>query len=94
MGRARRLRPKYLPTKLLQIRTALGLSQNELIRAIRLANVIYQGSVSEYESGVREPPLPILLKYARLARISTDILIDDDVKLPSTIRMKSRKLKR
>jgi len=85
MGRARRLRPKYLPAKLLQIRTALGLSQNELIRAMGLLDVIYQGSVSEYESGIREPPLPVLLKYARLAKVSTDLLIDDALELPSKL---------
>jgi len=34
--------------------------------------------------GTREPPLPILLRYARLAGISTDVLIDDDLKLPKT----------
>ena len=86
MGRAKRLRPKYLPSKLLKIRTALGLTQNELIRAMGLLEVIYQGSVSEYESGIREPPLPVLLKYARLAKVSTDLLIDDALELPAKLR--------
>lgn len=82
MGRAKRLRVKNLPKKLLQIRNALNLSQNELIKETGLVNVIYQSNVSGYESGEREPPLPIVLAYARLAGISTDVLIDDDLELP------------
>ncbi|MDX6498509.1 MAG: hypothetical protein QOG23_1769 [Blastocatellia bacterium] len=42
-------------------------------------------AVSQYELGTREPPLPILLKYARLAGISTDVLIDDEIGLPDQI---------
>jgi transcriptional regulator with XRE-family HTH domain len=43
-------------------------------------------AISNYELGTREPPLPVLLKYARLAGISTDVLIDDDLDLPEKIR--------
>ncbi|HKC65585.1 MAG TPA: hypothetical protein VKB86_18230 [Pyrinomonadaceae bacterium] len=38
--------------------------------------------ISAFELGKREPPLPLLLKYARLARVSTDVLIDDKLSLP------------
>jgi transcriptional regulator with XRE-family HTH domain len=37
------------------------------------------GRISEYERGIREPNLIVLLQYARAARISTDELIDDDI---------------
>ncbi len=60
MGRAKGLRVKKLPEKLLQIRNTLNLSQNELIREAGLKDVIYQSNVSGYESGEREPPLPII----------------------------------
>jgi transcriptional regulator with XRE-family HTH domain len=40
------------------------------------------GAISRYESGQREPSLLVLLEYARLARVSTDVLIDDRLKLP------------
>ncbi|CAN5418777.1 hypothetical protein BH10ACI1_BH10ACI1_09600 [soil metagenome] len=79
MGRAKRWRVKNLPEKLLQIRKNLNLSQNELIRELRLENVIYQTNISVYESGEREPPLPILLRYARLAKINLENLVDDDL---------------
>ncbi len=85
MGRAKRLRVKRLPEKLLQIRITLNLSQNELIKALGLEDVIYQSNVSGYESGEREPPLPIVLAYARVARISTDYLIDDELNLPDKL---------
>ncbi len=37
--------------------------------------------ISGYELGTKEPPLPILLKYARLIGISTDVLIDNELEL-------------
>jgi transcriptional regulator with XRE-family HTH domain len=40
------------------------------------------GHVSEYERGLREPTLLVLLRYARLAGISVDALIDDELSLP------------
>lgn len=85
MGRAKRLRVERLPEKLLYIRTTLELSQNELIQQMRLADVLYQSNVSGYESGEREPPLPILLKYARLAGVCLDALVDDEIDLPKKL---------
>ncbi len=85
MGRAARLRSICLAEKLRQIRIALGLSQNELIRHMGLENVIYQSNVSGYESGEREPPLPILLKYAQLAGVCLDMLVDDRINLPAKL---------
>lgn len=82
MGRAARLRSERLAEKLRVIRLALGLSQNELIRRLGLEDVIYQSNISGYESGEREPPLPILLKYAEAAGVCTDTLIDDRLDLP------------
>ena len=86
MGRAKRLRTKHLAKKLVHVRKSLGLSQNGLIRAMGLVEVIYQANVSEYETGKREPPLPILLRYARVAGVSTDLLIDDTLELPAKSR--------
>lgn len=71
-----------LPQKLLQIREHLGLSQNELVRQLGLENKVSREDISKFERGVREPPLPTLLKYAQSVGVSTDILIDDSAKLP------------
>ena len=81
MGSARRERPKHLPKKLRKLRReVLGLSQTEMCKALGLT--VDYSAVSGYERGVREPSLIILLKYARLAKISTDVLIDDKIKWP------------
>ncbi len=90
MGRAKRLRVEKLPEKLLSIRKALNLSQNELIRELGLKGVIYQSNVSGYELGEREPPLPILLKYAQLAGICLDILVNDELELPEKLPAKPK----
>jgi transcriptional regulator with XRE-family HTH domain len=85
MGRYHREKPKRLAEKLLQMRTALGLSQNEMIRRLDLEDAITQSRISGYELGTREPSLPTLLRYARAVGISTDILIDDSLDLPTKL---------
>jgi transcriptional regulator with XRE-family HTH domain len=81
MGRARRLRPKRLSKKLKQIREILELSQVGMADALDFPTV-HPTNISGYETGKREPPYPVLLKYARLVRVSTDVLIDDKLDLP------------
>lgn len=81
MGSKARPKPKYLGKKLRRIRTdILCLSQTEMSK--RLGLKVDYSAVSQYELGTREPPLPILLQYARLVGISTDVLIDDQLGLP------------
>jgi transcriptional regulator with XRE-family HTH domain len=89
MARVPRPKPARLPEKLLQIRLALGLSQGEMLRKLELNNLT-RTTVSAYEVGTSEPPLPILLRYARLAGISTDVLIDDDLDLPAKLPAKPK----
>jgi transcriptional regulator with XRE-family HTH domain len=40
-----------------------------------------RSSIAGYETGEREPPLPVLLKYAQFAHVVVDVLIDDKVRL-------------
>lgn len=82
MGQSSRPKPARLAEKLTAIRVALGLSQNELISRLDLGEEITQARISAYERGVREPPLTVLLKYARTAGVYVDVLIDDDLNLP------------
>jgi transcriptional regulator with XRE-family HTH domain len=95
MGRAARMRTARLAEKLLDVRNALGLSQNEMIKHLGLEDVLYRSNISGFEVGEREPPLPVLLKYARAAGVSVDVLIDDEMdlpdKLPTHMRSKHRK---
>ena len=83
MARGARLKPDRLSEKLIQIRASLGLSQNELIA--RLDVDLTQNRISEYETGKGEPPLPVLLRYARLAGVCVERLIDDELDLPDKL---------
>jgi transcriptional regulator with XRE-family HTH domain len=86
MGKAKRIKPERLAEKLLKIRESLGLSQSEMVERLGYADSFSRNYISEYESGKREPSLPLLLAYARLAKISTDFLIDDELDLPNTLK--------
>jgi len=85
MGKARRPKPERLAEKLLQIRTALGLSQNEMLRRLGYDDEFSRNYISAFELGTREPPLPVLLQYARVAGICVDMLIDDQLDLPAKL---------
>lgn len=86
MGAKARPRQKALGGKLLQIRNSLGLSQTDMLKRLGAENLISYKQISKYETGVTEPPLIILLKYARMVRISTDVLIDDELNLPAKFK--------
>lgn len=88
MGRSpRTLRhyPRRLGAKLLRIRTALGLSQNGMLERLGSPEGLLGTSISAYERGAREPPLLVLLKYARAANVAVEALIDDDLDLPEKL---------
>lgn len=75
---AKRPVPKKLAKKLAQIRADLGLSQTQMVTAVNYkASPLRPAQISQFETGRREPPLMLLLAYARLAGVSTDVLIDD-----------------
>lgn len=87
MGRSRRPTPKHLASKLLAIRKYLHITQEQMVERLDYKETsLFTGHISEYERGVREPPLLVLLKYARLVRVSMDVLVDDKLKLPPHIR--------
>jgi transcriptional regulator with XRE-family HTH domain len=81
-------KPKRLAQKLSQIREGLGLSQNGLVKHLGLTGRLSQGKISEFETGRREPSLLVLLKYARAAGVSMDVLVDDELDLPKARRGK------
>ena len=84
------MRPARLPAKLLQIRETLGLSQSEMVRRLGFDTEMVAARISEFELGKNEPPLPVLLAYARAANVSTDVLIDDELNLPSKLPAKPK----
>jgi transcriptional regulator with XRE-family HTH domain len=84
MGNARP-KPERLAEKLRQIRDALGLSQSEMMRRLGVEDLIVGKQISAYELGKREPTLTVLLQYARVAKVPTEVLIDDELDLPDKL---------
>ncbi|HUQ32970.1 MAG TPA: helix-turn-helix transcriptional regulator, partial [Pyrinomonadaceae bacterium] len=87
MGYARP-RPERLAGKLMQIRQALGLSQSEMLKRLGAEDMITYQRISEYEMGKSEPSLMVLLQYARVAGVPTEVLIDDELDLPERLPFK------
>jgi transcriptional regulator with XRE-family HTH domain len=85
-----RPKPARLGEKLLRIRTALGLSQSAMLKRLGFEDAIWYNQISSYELGRREPPLTILLQYARAANVWADVLIDDDLDLPEELPSRKR----
>lgn len=91
MGRSHRPHPARLGEKLRQIRVSLDLTLEQVIERLNYKDSpLYPTNISGMERGEREPPLPLLLAYARLIGISTDVLIDDELNLPKSISFNRR----
>ena len=83
MGISKIERPERLAEKLLLIRLKLGLSQTKMAEALGQYGVKkHRSSIRSYENGDRLPPPLVALAYAKLAKVSMDLLIDDERDLP------------
>ena len=94
MGKAsrdERHNPKRLASKLKQIRVGLDLTQAGMVEQLGNPEALLQTSISGYERGARVPPLLILLKYAQLAGVPVDVLLDDSVDLPAELPSKPKR---
>jgi transcriptional regulator with XRE-family HTH domain len=80
-----RWRPERLAEKLRKIRLSLSLSLSEMLKRLEMEDRIASSQISEYETGRREPPLLILLRYARTAGVHVEDLIDDELDLPDKL---------
>ena len=90
MGKYPRQKQERVGEKLRQIREGLGLSQTDILREFGLDEDYQRGIISNYENDHREPPLFVLLKYARLSGVCLDEIVDDDVDLPKLLPVKDR----
>ena len=79
MGTKPRPKPERLAMKLLAIRQRLGFSQWEMCRLLNLQ--VNSSRISEYETGIREPNLMVLLAYARAGDVPVERIIDDQLDL-------------
>ena len=89
-GKRRRPRPLNLHVKLRQIREAYNLSQSEMVGRLGLNGELHPSEISAFERDPankwsREPALPYLLQYARVAGVSVEVLIDDELELPDRL---------
>lgn len=82
-------KPKLLPPKLRHIRQSLSLTQNALLKKLGFGGVrgMNSSTVSTFETGKAEPPLLVLLAYARLAGVGVDALLDDGVEVTDFMRV-------
>jgi transcriptional regulator with XRE-family HTH domain len=85
MGKGSRPKPERLAEKLREIRLALGLSQPEMHRRLGLEDEVEYTNISKYELGRNEPPLTTLLRYARLAGVHLEDIVDDELELPAKL---------
>jgi transcriptional regulator with XRE-family HTH domain len=89
MGVRRRMPVKKLPEKLRHIRKALGLTQTDLISQLAAIDnritSLDKSNISRYEKGDIEPPIPVLLAYARIANVCMEQLADPGIKLPDKL---------
>jgi transcriptional regulator with XRE-family HTH domain len=97
MGSGARQKSERLPAKLKEIRLAFGLSQSGMVKRLGLAEHMGRERISAFEKGGaegREPPLPVLLRYAEVAGVWVDVLIDDNLDLPEKLPASQRKKSR
>jgi transcriptional regulator with XRE-family HTH domain len=73
-----------------QIREAYDLSQAEMVSRLGLNDELHPSEISAFERNPankwsREPALPHLLRYARIAGVAVEVLIDDELELPDRL---------
>jgi transcriptional regulator with XRE-family HTH domain len=60
-----------------------------MMKRLGLDKELFASAVSGYEIGTREPPIPVLLKYARIAGVPMEVLADDSLNLPEHLPVES-----
>jgi transcriptional regulator with XRE-family HTH domain len=56
-----------------------------MLERLGFSKDLFRSNISQYELGAREPPLPVILQYARLANVYADALLDDSLDLPEKL---------
>jgi len=91
LGRSHKPIPEGLPDKLYYIRLSLNFTQKQMVERLRMGldedldpiTAPYPSHISEYERGIREPPLRVLLEYARVIQVPMDVLVDRWLSIPN-----------
>ena len=53
-----------------------------MVKQMGVAELIHYNNISKYELDKNEPPLMILLAYAKVAQVHLEEIVDDDIDLP------------
>jgi transcriptional regulator with XRE-family HTH domain len=61
-----------------------------MLSRLGVEDLIAYHSISKYELGKNEPPLMILLRYARVAGVQMEVLADDELDLPEKLPKRGR----
>ena len=69
--------PQHLAPKLQAIRESFGVSQYRFSKFLQVGRT----RLSEWEWGRRVPSLVVLMRYAKLADIPLEFIVDDDIAL-------------
>jgi len=85
MGRVAVKNPRRIGKKLREIRLMLRLSQDGIVERMGLKGELKRTSVSNFERKRRVPSLLVLLRYARLAGVCMEVLVDDELDLPQKL---------
>jgi transcriptional regulator with XRE-family HTH domain len=91
MAKAARPRPAKLAEKLKQIRLHLSFSQDEMLRALGLAEKSNRSLISGFELGTKEPSLITIISYADLAQVTVDVIVRDNIDLDLSEKPLSKK---
>ena len=84
MAHGKQERPKRLAKKLIKIRAKLGFSQAEMAEALERQGARADRTyISRYESEHRVPGLLTVKAYAKIAGVSIEQLVEDELDLPA-----------
>jgi hypothetical protein len=61
-----------------------------MFNRLGVEHLIDYTKISTYELDKREPPLEVLLEYARIANVLLEVLADDNLDLPETLPSPTR----
>jgi transcriptional regulator with XRE-family HTH domain len=57
-----------------------------MMKRLDLDKDLFASAVSGYEIGTREPPIPVLLRYSKIAGVHMEVLADDEEDLPKRLQ--------
>lgn len=88
-----RPQPDRLAEKLRRLRIQLGYTLEEMAQALSRVKKSppNKSHIHRFEAGIREPSLLVLLEYSRIAGVSLETLVDDELELPAKLSKKSTK---